>query len=742
MPRIDSETVAKILDAADIVEVVSDFVHLQRRGANYIGLCPFHNERTPSFSVSKSKGICKCFSCGKGGSAVNFIMMHEQMSYNEALRYLAKKYNIEIVEKELTPEEREQETERESLLAINEYALKHFKYNLTETAEGRNIGLAYFRQRGINDEMIERFNLGYAIDKRDEMLSDAISKGYKEKYLLKTGLVGKTEKGDYYDRFRGRVIYPVSSISGKIVAFGGRVLRSDKPGGKYVNSPESEIYRKSYELYGLYQAKSAIVKHNKCILVEGYMDVISMHQSGIENVVASSGTSLTEGQIRLIHRFTENITVIYDADPAGIKASLRGIDMILAEGMNVKVLQLPAGEDPDSFSQSHSSTEVEEYLESHEIDFIKFKINILLDGVGNDPIKRANVVAAIVRSIAVIPAEISRVAYIKECSFSLGFDEKILANEVAKIRSQIIEQEYKRKKSEEARLIKDEQAKEENQQDETVSQELIDAVTPGSALVNEILKKDRSQQLKSFEKSILRYAIKYGMGDFKYSADKDGNAVFCKVIDFLQVTMQQENLRFSNLKYQKIFDEVVLMHEAWSKDRQNFEIQALNRRNEMWVDGETQIRNEAQTLDEITRRENELKAKCDEFYIKLMQDYDFNYVERRLTSSQDDDLRNISTELVTEKYQLSKIHTKYARIPEERDMLYELLPRAIYELENEILELDIKDLNDKIKAECANSNPDFGIVEEYISQIKNMQALKMQFARHMGDRVVTPTLRR
>lgn len=743
MPRIDSETVSKILDAADIVEVVSDFVHLQRRGANYIGLCPFHNERTPSFSVSKSKGICKCFSCGKGGSAVNFVMLHEQMSYQEALRYLAKKYNIEIVEKELTKEEREQVTERESMLAANEYALKHFEHNLTETQEGKNIGLAYFRQRGINDEMISRFHLGYALDKRDAFLSEAIKNGYKEKYLLETGLVGKTEKGDLYDRFRGRVIYPVSSISGKIVAFGGRVLRSDKPGGKYVNSPESIIYRKSYELYGLYQAKSAIVKKNKCILVEGYMDVISMHQSGVENVVASSGTSLTEGQIRLIHRFTENITVIYDADPAGIKASLRGIDMILAEGMNVKVLQLPPGDDPDSFAQSHSSTEVEEYLSSHEIDFIKFKINILLEGTQNDPIQKAKVVSDIVRSIAVIPNEISRVAYIKECSFTLGFDEKVLTNEVAKSRAQILEQEFKRKKAEEAKTITDSaNTPGDNPDSINVSGEPANIAEINPVFVREFSNKVRSKLLQKFELAILRYAVKYGMGDFKYQSGKEGNDVFCKVIDFVQEVMKQENLNFTNPQYSRLFDEIVALKENWAKDREAFNEQALIKRQEQWVAGEEKIRQEAQTLDEITRREKELTTKCDEDYVNALTDYDFNYVEKRLTSSADDDIRNISTDLVAEKYHLSKIHTKYAHIPQERDLLSELLPRAIYELENAILELNIKDLTEQMKFESAKPNPDSSIISQLIKEISDMRKLKMDFARLIGDRVITPSVKR
>ena len=422
--RIDNATVQRILDAADIVEVVSDYVRLKRRGSGYIGLCPFHSDRNPSFSVNKAKGFCKCFSCGKGGTPVGFIMEIEQMTYPEALRTLAKKYNIEIEERELTQEEQDAENARQSLLAVNEFALQRFEHNLTDTQEGKNIGYSYFRERGIDDRMIKRFRLGYSLERRDALYSDAIEAGFKEKFLEESGLVIKSERGDWRDRFRARVIYPIFTISGKVVGFGGRTLRKDKDVAKYVNSPESVVYRKSYELYGLYQAKPAIVKQDKCILVEGYMDVISMHQAGVENVVASSGTALTEGQIRLIHRFTENVTVIYDSDAAGIKASLRGIDMLLAEGMKIKVLLLPDGDDPDSFAQSHSSSQVEEYIRDNETDFIAFKTKILLDGVENDPIRRSNVITDIVRTISVIPDQIMRTVYIAECSRTLGIAKK------------------------------------------------------------------------------------------------------------------------------------------------------------------------------------------------------------------------------------------------------------------------------------------------------------------------------
>ena len=351
---IDQATVDRIIDAANILDVVSDFVTLRKRGVNYIGLCPFHDEKTPSFSVSPSKGICKCFSCGKGGSAVHFIMEHEQLSYYEALKYLAKKYNIEIKERELTDEEKQMQSDRESMLIVNSFAQEYFTNILFEHAEGRSVGLAYFHERGFRDDIIKKFSLGYSLEQRDALFKEAEKRGYKKDYLLKTGLCLEGQNGYVSDRFRGRVIFPVFSLSGKVLAFGGRILKKDDKMAKYVNSPESEVYHKSNELYGIYHAKQSIVKNDCCFLVEGYTDVLSMHQSGIENVVASSGTSLTPGQIRLIHRFTNNIIVLYDGDAAGIKASLRGIDLILKEGMNIKVVLLTDGDDQDSFSRKKS----------------------------------------------------------------------------------------------------------------------------------------------------------------------------------------------------------------------------------------------------------------------------------------------------------------------------------------------------------------------------------------------------
>lgn len=430
---IDQATIQKIFDAADIYDVVSEFVSLKKRGANYIGLCPFHNEKTGSFTVSPAKGIYKCFGCGKGGNAVSFIMEHEQMSYVEALRFLAAKYHITIEEKEMTEEQRREQTERESMLIVTGYANEYYQYQLWHTDEGRSVGLGYLRQRGISDEMIRKFGLGYNPEEWGAFTKAAVAKGYKKEFLVKTGLTIENERGAF-DRFRARVIFPVHDLAGKVIAFGGRTMTADKKVAKYLNSPESEIYHKSKTLYGVYLAKKSIIQHDRCILVEGYTDVISFHAKGVENVVASSGTSLTIEQIRLIHRLTPNVTIIYDGDAAGIKASLRGIDLVLEEGLNVRVLLLPDGEDPDSFARAHSPQELADYIAANETDFINFKTKLLLGAAGDDPVERARLITDIVRSISKIPDEITRSVYVRETSRMMEVEEKVLYTEIAKIR--------------------------------------------------------------------------------------------------------------------------------------------------------------------------------------------------------------------------------------------------------------------------------------------------------------------
>ena len=435
---IDKPTIARIMDSTKIEEVVSEFVTLKKRGINYIGLCPFHNDSHPSFSVSPTRGICHCFTCGKGGNAVNFLMELEQMSYPDALRWLAKKYNIEIQEREMTSEEKQRESERESMYIVNEWAAKYFQDILQNDVDGRAIGMQYFRSRGFRDDIIRKFQLGFALPQRTALFDEAVKKGYNPKYLTATGLCFKVDKDEagnrsgqdqYLDRFSGRAIFPWTSVSGKIVAFGGRVLDSRTKGvnQKYVNSPDSEIYHKERELYGLYQAKKAIAKEDCVYMVEGYTDVISMHQCGIENVVANSGTALSIHQIRLLHRFTSNIVLLYDGDAAGVHAALRGTDMLLEEEMNVKVLLLPDGNDPDSFARNHTAEDFRKYIEDHQVDFIQFKTDISLRGV-TDPVKRSQAINSIVESISKIKNQITRAAYITDCAHRLGVNEAIIVN--------------------------------------------------------------------------------------------------------------------------------------------------------------------------------------------------------------------------------------------------------------------------------------------------------------------------
>ncbi len=442
---IDQITVEKVLETANsqIIEVVSDFVTLRRRGINYLGNCPFHNEKTPSFTVSPHKGIFKCFGCGEGGNALNFIMKHDQLSFVDAVKYLGKKFNIHIEEEEYSPEQLKQKNVRESMLVLSDYAGHFFTKTLNETDEGKSVGLSYFRNRGFRDDIINKFQLGYSPEQRDALTKEAQKQGYKLEYLEKTGL--SVIRDNYQaDRFRGRVMFPIHSLAGKIIAFGGRILKADKKTAKYLNSPESEIYHKSKVLYGIYQAKQEITRQDRCFLVEGYTDVLSFYQSGISNVVASSGTALTSDQIRLIARFTKNITIIYDGDPAGLKASLRGIDLVLAEGMNVKILLLPDGEDPDSFAKQRNEEKLKEYIDAHQQDFIKFKTSVLLEDAKNDPIKKAQLIQDIVRSISIIPDSITRSVYVKECSTLLKVDERVLVQETGKMQRKKQEEDFRR----------------------------------------------------------------------------------------------------------------------------------------------------------------------------------------------------------------------------------------------------------------------------------------------------------
>ena len=554
---IDDATVSKIFDTASIVDVVSDFVSLKKRGNNLFGCCPFHNEKTASFSVSPAKNIYYCFGCHKGGNSVNFIMEHEQLSYYDALKYLANKYHIEIQETERTPEDQERHDDRESMLILNEFAKNYFIRNMTETDEGRAIGYKYFKERGFNEETIKTFELGYSLSDRKAFTEFALKSGYQLKYLISiangqtnsgTGLTIKHDDGYTFDRFSGRVMFPIHNLTGKVIGFGGRVLDARTKGVnvKYMNSPQSEIYDKSRSLYGIYQAKVSIVKNDKCFLVEGYTDVLSMHQSGIENVVASNGTALTIEQIRLIKKFTSNVTVLYDGDEAGIHAALRGIDMILAEGLNVKVLLLPDGEDPDSFARSHSSSELEAFIDANETDFVIFKTRLLLGDVGDDPIKKAGLINDIVATIAVISDDIKRLLYVKECAKLMDIDEAVLKGATEKkINVQTYQRlEAEQKERERERRQKEMEAQTQTQQSETQTQHpLLSEETAQAKRYHElesdllkILIKSGSEVLfevkKESEPTEIVTVSQYVLNEFKINNIIFHDAVCKKAFDF------------------------------------------------------------------------------------------------------------------------------------------------------------------------------------------------------------------
>ena len=539
---IDRETVDRIYAAANIVDIIGDYVTLKRKGVNYQACCPFHNEKTPSFVVSPSKGVYKCFGCGKGGNAVTFLMEHENITYPEALKMVAKRYGIEVREKELTEEEVRRNDDRESMFVVNGWAAEYFANILCHDPEGMSVGMTYFRQkRGLTDATIRKFGLGFCPSKGDRMSKDALAAGYKREFLLATGLsLARESDGSLYDRFRDRVIFPVHNISGRIVAFGGRTLRTDKQVAKYQNSPESEIYSKKRELYGLYFAKRAIQQQDYAILVEGYLDVISMHQAGIENVVASSGTSLTTDQIRLLGRFTRNITVIYDGDSAGIHASLRGIDMILKEGMNVRVVLLPEPEDPDSFARSHTAAEVQAYIRDNERDFLEFKANLLLHDAEGDPIRKAALIGDMVQSIAQIPDPIQRSVYIKECARIMDIDEQILISEVARKRlttsgdretDEFLQRQARQRRSEEV-------------QPEV---EFVQKVEAGSSI-------------EALEREIVKYLLKYGHCSFDF---KEGRTmVACNVAEVIFSELSDDSIVFRNPVYAKI---MAAYREQWEQ---------------------------------------------------------------------------------------------------------------------------------------------------------------------------------
>ena len=544
---IDKPTIARIMDSTKIEEVVSEFVTLRKRGINYVGLCPFHNDSHPSFSVSPTRGICHCFTCGKGGNAVNFLMELEQMTYPYALRWLAKKYNIEIQEREMTSEEKQRESERESMFIVNDWAAKYFQDILQNDVDGRAIGMQYFRSRGFRDDIIRKFQLGFALPQRTALYDEAVKKGYNPKYLVSTGLcfmVDKDEENNksgqdkYLDRFSGRAIFPWFSVSGKVVAFGGRVLDTRTKGvsQKYVNSPDSEIYHKERELYGLYQAKKAIAKEDCVYMVEGYTDVISMHQCGIENVVANSGTALSIHQIRLLHRFTSNIVLLYDGDDAGVHAALRGTDMLLEEEMNVKVLFLPDGNDPDSFARNHTAADFKKYIEDNQADFIQFKTDLMLHGV-TDPVKRSQAINSIVESISKIKNQITRASYITDCAHRLGVNEAIIVNALNNFVRNGMSEQVKAERR--AAGLRDPKA--------TSPQQGIQQALRGTTPLDKLLE---------VETLLVQVVIHHGDKTIVVQ-DVEGNDVELPVAQYISLDLAGDNFRFHNELYNQILQEAV-----------------------------------------------------------------------------------------------------------------------------------------------------------------------------------------
>ena len=680
---IDRATIDKILDAAQITDVVSEFVTLKKKGVNYVGLCPFHDDKTPSFYVSPAKGLCKCFACGKGGNAVHFIMEHEQMTYYEALKWLAKKYQIEVKERELTSEEKEAQSLRESLFVVNEFACNYFQQILNHHIDGKSIGMTYFRQRGIRDDIVKKFHLGYSTSAKDALAQEALRKGYKKEFLLKTGLCYEKEDGSIRDRFWGRVIFPWFNISGKVLGFGGRVLDSRTKGiaQKYVNSPESEIYSKRKELYGIYQAKSAIVKHDNVYMVEGYTDVIAMHQCGLENVVANSGTALSEEQIRLLHRFTSNITLLYDGDEAGIKASIRGIDMLLAEGMNIKVLLLPDGDDPDSFSRKHNATEFQQYIADHEENFIRFKTNLLLKDTKNDPIKRAGLISDMARSIGLIPNEIIRYACLKECASILNVDEQIIQNEIKKIVKQreegYIEQRRKEKEeAEKAKILNPIQPSTENIPDDNLipppfpPEEVLEEPIPES-----FLPQNGWEKLPFYDKELqlIKMLIRYAEKIVCYIEGEEGEDIPITVTEYISVDLEQDNLQFHNPLHRK------LLHEA-----------------------ETHL-----------------------------HDKDF-CSERYFLAHPDPAISRIAADMISDRHRLSKSNEQAITKDEER--LHELIPHLLIDFKLAILEEDMKQTIQQLSLpEIAQ---DIQRTMEVMTHYKKLTETLKEMAKRAGDRVI------
>ena len=706
---IDSATVDRIFSAADIVDVVSDYVTLKRRGVNYIGLCPFHNEKTPSFTVSPAKNICKCFGCGKGGNPINFIMELENLSYYEALKFLAKKYNIEIQEKELTPEQIQQQNERESLIAVTEWAQKHFTDNLYNHIDGKSIGMSYFAHRGFREDIIKRFQLGYAIDKRDEYTQEALKKGFKLDYLEKTGLTIVKENNYLIDRFHGRAIFPIHSVSGKVIGFGGRAIKKDDQ-VKYQNSPESEIYHKGQIVYGIYFAKNAIIRERKCYIVEGYADVISMVQAGIENIVAPCGTALTVDQIRLLRRIipssdeeksdeNKNVTMLYDGDSAGIHAALKNGKLLLEEGLNVKVVVLPPEDDPDTFAQKNNAADVLKYLTENETDYILFKTKHFLEESRRDPIRKAQLIADIASTIAVIPNLIKRAVYIKECARILETDESVLKSQMDKVRETKMEREY-------------EQLKKGNENPATTDPTPADAPPPLPIEPQD----DPTQVLPSYapaispfyeeEKSIIFFLVRYG-----------------KTILWLVEKEKEEK--------KQLEDEEKLLDSETDEEDENPETAVEEK-------AITVIEYIAQELgtDSIEFETLLFKQILQEAKEQLKNNPSFQ-PDRYFSQHVNPEISKIATDLLSDRYQISKIHNKTKKVEDDSERLVDSVPHVVMDLKFKIIEKKINELMEQLK----NSGGDMDACMKIMADLKKYNQVKMILGKKLGEIVVTSNFR-
>ena len=739
---IDHNTVQQILDTADIVDVVSDFVALKRRGANWIGLCPFHNDRRPSFYVSRAKGICKCFACGEGGSAVNFIMKHEQLSYPEALRYLANKYHIEIQEKELTDEEKQAQSERESMLMLNEWACTYFETQLHETAAGQEIGLSYFKERGFNDATIKEFRLGYSSEGYDNFYQAAVAQGFNPQLLFDVGLCIADDRGGGHDRFRGRVMFPIMNIAGKVIAFGGRTLKKDKNIAKYVNSPESVIYSKRDVIYGLYQAKREISKQDKCYIVEGYADVISMHQAGFKNVIASSGTALTQGHIHAIRRFTSNVTEMFDGDAAGIKAAIRGVDMLLREGLNIKVLPLPPEDDPDTFVRAHSHSEVKDYIQRHEADFISFKSDVMLGDAQNDPIKRTAAITDVIKSIAIIPDEIARMVYAKECSNLFGMDEQTILRQTKHYRNKFIEQWDKERQQQQLREQRQggdvpSPAPVAEPHDDHVPP--VQTPTSRSPHTGPERTHNASSDLAVQELEALRLIVNYGMCYLTDTEYNDGTVRPTTVLEYIDNELMLDEMHFSEPLYKRTFETAKRYIAPYYRDLQSFN-NALEKRVEEFIDAEMNKQDDApEAFDSSTliiaqdRKRKSAKAKASVMAKNELQEFSSSYLLKVLCSIDDDDVRQLACDLAADNLpQLSKIHTQFAVIIEDRDRLRSLVPDRLYNWKNALLVQRI----DETKAQIAQAHADQ--LPQLMEHLQELYKLRHQLAAIIGDRVVNP----